>query len=169
MNSRHLITAVVTLAISTSAFAYRAPSGSAYRSQPRVLDNRGIARNDRDSDRSLKQAIKAKRKEAKQLRKAGDPRAAQSEQDLRRLQDQWRQTHGRSRGNRQFDDRGNRQFNDRPDVRDDDREGDRVHGKQEREHHDDGDRAQGKHQDKHHGDHDGDHNDHDQDDDDREQ
>ena len=166
MNSRNLIMAVATLAISTSAFAYRAPSGTAYRSQPGMLDNRGIARNDRNSDRSLKQAIKAQRNEAKQLRKAGDPRAAQSEQDLRRLQDQWRQTHGRSRDNRQFDDRGNRQFNDRSAVRDDDRDGDRVHGKQEREHDDDGDRAQRKHQDKHHKDHD---DDRDQDDDDHEQ
>lgn len=169
MNSRHLITAVVTLAISTSAFAYRAPSSTAYRSQPRVLDNRGMARNDRDSDRSLRQAIKYKRKEARQLRKAGDPRAVQSEQDLRRLQDQWRQTHGGSRDNRQFDDRGNRQFNDRSGVRDDDRDGDRVHGKQEREHDDDGDRAQGKHQDKHQKDHDDDHNDHEQDDHDHQQ
>ena len=162
MNSRHLIMAVTTLAISTSAFAYRAPSGTAYRSQPGVLDNRGIARNDRDSDRSLKQAIKAKRREAKQLRKAGDPRAAQSEQDLRRLQDQWQQTHGRSRGNRRFDDRGNGQLNDRPAIREDDREGDRVHGKQEREHDDDGDRAQGKHQDKHQNDHEHDDHDHEQ-------
>ncbi len=140
MSSRQLITAIATFAISASAFAYRAPSGTAYRSQPRVLDSRQVNRSDRHSDRSLKAAIKAKRKEVKQLRKAGDPRAAQAEQELRFLRDQRKQNHGQARNNHQFDDRGNRQFGDG------DRDGDRVHGKQHRDHKDDdGDRVKARH------------------------
>ena len=140
MNSRQLVATVATLAISTSAFAYRAPSGTNYRSQPRAVDSRGITRNDASygtSDRDLKQAIKAKRREAKQLRKAGDPRAAQAEQELRSLQDQRHQLHGRSRDNRPYDSRDDRRSVNRD--RDEDREGDRVHGKHHQGQHDEKD------------------------------
>lgn len=130
MTYRTLITAVTAFAISSSAFAYRAPSGTNYRAQPRVVDNRGVVPNDNrygTSDRDLKQAIKAKRKQVKQLRKAGDPRAAQAEQDLRVLQDRQRQAHARKHDNRNAEDRYLGQ-----DHRRDDREGDRVHGKQKK-------------------------------------
>lgn len=134
MNSRTLITAVTAFAVSSSAFAYRAPSGTHYRAQARVVDNRGVVGNNTGygtSDRDLKQAIKAKRKQARQFRKAGDPRAAQAEQELRVLQDRQRQWHASNhnkKNNRNADDRNLTQQN----GRDGDREGDRVHGKQKK-------------------------------------
>lgn len=137
MNSKTLITTVTAFAIASSAFAYRAPSGTNYRSQPRLNDRRGSLRNDtrNRSDHDLKHAIKEKRKQVHQLRKAGDPRAAQAQQELRWLQDERRQSQVEKEHSRDSSDRVGRQ-----DDREDDRHGDRVHGKERKEHERDHDR-----------------------------
>src|SRR5262245_44487214 len=104
--------AALALAVSTSAFALRTTSTNEWPAGRAVAGNRG------QQNRELRHAINAKRREVRALRRAGDPRAAFAEQQLRNLEWQWQQMHPNN-GERDHG-RGHGKFNKQGHDRDDD-------------------------------------------------
>ena len=85
-----------------------------------VNGNRGIEgtrverpQHDSADKRAFREQIRAKQREYRELRKANDPRAAQAEQEIRAMKDEWKRSYGNDEEARAGHQRGARGQNGR--------------------------------------------------------